>query len=190
VPIIHMTLIEGYDDATKRRLATRLTDAVRATIAAPLEGITVAINEVKPSGYMRGRTAKSPGKILPSGADVVRAFLSCMESRDLEKAKTFLTEDFSMCFPGAARFTRLEELVEWGASRYRFVRKTYEAFEECFGESGPAVYCFGTLSGEWPDGTPFSDIRFIDRFEVTGGMLSDQRVWNDLAEVALQGPAR
>lgn len=185
-----MTLIEGYDDATKRQLATRLTDVVRATIAAPLEGITVAIEEVKPSGYMRGGVSRSPGKALPSGTEVVRAFLSAMELRDLAKAKNFLADGFSMIFPGAVRFTRIEELIEWGASRYRFVRKSYNAFDESFGDTGLIVYCFGTLSGEWPDGTPFSGIRFIDRFEITDGKLSNQRVWNDLAEDSLRGSAR
>jgi hypothetical protein len=44
------------------------------------------------------------------------------------------------------------------------------------------VYCFGTLYGEWSDGTPFSGVRFIDRFTIKDGLLTDQRVWNDLAE--------
>jgi len=44
------------------------------------------------------------------------------------------------------------------------------------------VYCHGTLSGEWPDGSAFSGIRFIDRFTVRAGKLADQTVWNDLAE--------
>lgn len=189
MPIIQVTLIEGYDDATRTQLATRLTDAVRATIAAPLEGITVAIQELKPSAYVRGGLAKTPGESLPSGPDLVRTFLSAMEARDLERAKHCLNEDFAMCFPGGVRLTRLEDLVEWGASRYRFVKKTYESFEESFGLSGQVVYCFGTLSGEWPDGSRFADIRFIDRFEINNGKLSDQRVWNDLAEHTRQHPS-
>ncbi|EDZ42034.1 4-oxalocrotonate tautomerase [Rhodobacteraceae bacterium HTCC2083] len=44
------------------------------------------------------------------------------------------------------------------------------------------VYCRGTLSGEWPDGTTFTGIRFIDRFEVVGDKLTQQDVWNDIAE--------
>jgi hypothetical protein len=45
------------------------------------------------------------------------------------------------------------------------------------------VYTRGTLAGEWPDGTAFGGIRFIDRFEVTDGFITRQDVWNDLAEV-------
>lgn len=182
MPVIRMTLIEGYDDETRQKLATRLTDAVRATIAAPLDGITVAIEEVKPASYMRGRVSRTPGKPLPGPAELVREFLRAMEARDLERAKDCLGEGFRMTFPGGVGFAALEELVAWGGTRYRFVKKTYEAFDECFGEDGPVVYCFGTLAGEWPDGTPFEGIRFIARFEVSNGKLTDQKVWNDLAE--------
>lgn len=182
MPVVRLTLIEGYDDETRTRLATRLTDAVRATIAAPLDGITVAIEEVQPTSYMRGRVQRTPGKPLAASAERVRAFLTAMEARDLDGAKGFLADGFSMEFPGGARFSRLEDLVEWATGRYRFVRKSYEAFEEAFGEDGPVVYCFGTLAGEWPDGTPFGGVRFIDRFDIRDGMIAAQKVWNDLAE--------
>ncbi|BCH28463.1 hypothetical protein MesoLjLc_03930 [Mesorhizobium sp. L-8-10] len=180
MPVVRTTLIEGYDDETRSRLAARLTDAVRSTIAAPLEGVTVVIEEVKPSSYMRGRVSRMPGRPVAAAAETVRAFLAAMEARDLDRARGFLADDFVMTFPGNARFTALEELVAWGSKRYRFVSKTYEGFDESFGEQGMVVYCFGTLSGEWPDGRPFKGIRFIDRFTVDGGRLVDQRVWNDL----------
>jgi hypothetical protein len=44
------------------------------------------------------------------------------------------------------------------------------------------VYCHGTLQGQWPDGSAFEGIRFIDRFLVQAGRLVRQDVWNDLAE--------
>ncbi|MAW88282.1 MAG: tautomerase [Phyllobacteriaceae bacterium] len=182
MPVIRTTLIEGYDDATKRRLCERLTDAVRATIDAPLEGITVILEEVTPSGYMRGRRSRVPGAPKPGGADIVRDFLAAMEARDLDRAQALLGDGFTMTFPGPARFSSLTELVEWGRARYRSVRKTYEAFDEAAGPDGMIVYCFGTLAGEWPDGTPFEGVRFIDRFTVVEGRLMDQKVWNDLAE--------
>lgn len=105
-----------------------------------------------------------------------------MEARDLETAKGFLADGFSMTFPGGSRFTRLEELIDWSKARYRAVHKTYETFDEAAGENGTAVYCYGTLSGTWLDGTTFEGIRFIDRFTVRGGKLVDQRVWNDMGE--------
>jgi phenylpyruvate tautomerase PptA (4-oxalocrotonate tautomerase family) len=172
--------MEGYGDEVRASLARRLTDAVRATVAAPLEGVTVAIEEVKPANYMRGRVSRTPGEPLPASAEIVRTFLSAMERRDLAAAKTFLADDFRMIFPGNAEFHALEDLVAWSRPRYRFVKKSYETFDECFDETGAVVYCFGTLSGEWPDGEPFEGIRFIDRFTVGNGKLLDQKVWNDL----------
>lgn len=185
MPVVRVTLIEGYDDEVRRRLAARLTDAVRATIAAPLDAITVAIEEVKAASYMRGRIARSPGAPLPSPGETVQAFLAAMEARDLDRARSLLAEGFAMTFPGGVRFSRLEELVAWGKERYRFVRRTYESVDECFGEEGAVVFCSGSLSGEWPDGAAFSGIRFVDRFAVDGGKLVDQKVWNDLAESRL-----
>jgi hypothetical protein len=53
-----------------------------------------------------------------------------MEERDLARAASFLGEGFTMTFPGAVRFTRLEELVLWSKPRYRFVKKRYSRFEQ------------------------------------------------------------
>ena len=111
--------------------------------------------------------------------DIVRGYLGAMERRDLTSAKSFLAPGFYMVFPGNKRFDSLEALVEWARSRYRSARKTCARFD-C---AGSTVYCFGTLYGELLDGTPYSGIRFIDRFTVEGGKLVDQNVWNDMAEV-------
>ncbi|MDN2567200.1 nuclear transport factor 2 family protein [Aquibium sp. A9E412] len=182
MPVIRVTLIEGYEDATLQRLAARLTDAVGATIAAPLDGITVAIEEVRPAGYMRGRRPRTPGAPAAGPAETVRAFLDAVQARDLDAARAWLADGFVMTFPGGHRFTALEELVAWSRSRYRFVRKSYERIEESVGAAGPVVFCQGTLAGEWPDGTPFDGIRFIDRFALVDGRLAEQQVWNDMAE--------
>lgn len=114
--------------------------------------------------------------------ELVRAYLAAMEARDLPRAESFLASGFAMIFPGGARFTALADLVARSRTRYRFVRKTYERFDVAAAPDGTVVYCFGTLSGEWPDGTPFTGIRFIDRFTIRAGKLVDQMVWNDLAE--------
>ncbi len=119
-----------------------------------------------------------------SASDLVRSFLAAMEARDLDKAYTFLADGFQMTFPGGAVFHTLEELVAWGKGRYHFVSKTYDQFDEVTTDNDQVVYCFGTLAGEWPDGSRFEGIRFIDRFTVRGDRLVDQQVWNDLAEKA------
>jgi ketosteroid isomerase-like protein len=117
-----------------------------------------------------------------SAVDVVRAYLAAMEARDLAAAEAMLAPGFTMEFPGPVRFTTLGELIAWAKPRYRFVKKAYERFDEAPAVAGAVVYCYGTLAGEWPDGTPFAGIRFIDRFTVAQGKLVDQTVWNDLAE--------
>jgi hypothetical protein len=109
----------------------------------------------------------------------VRSYLDAMERRDLATAKSFLAPGFYMMFPGGKRFDSLEQLVESAKTRYRSAKKKYERYEA----AGDVMYCFGTLYGELLDGTPYSGIRFIDRFTVTDGKLVDQMVWNDMAEV-------
>lgn len=113
---------------------------------------------------------------------IVQAYLGAMEARDLVLARTYLGTEFKMTFPGGIMFTQPEELVEWSRGRYRSVRKVYELLDEVRGEAGSVVYCSGALEGEWPDGSSFSNIRFIDRFELRDGKIVDQQVWNDLAE--------
>lgn len=110
---------------------------------------------------------------------VVREYLAAMERRDLAAAKAMLAPEFFMVFPGGARFTTLEQLVQSAKGRYRSAKKTYERFDPFDG----GVYCYGTLYGELLDGTPYAGIRFIDRFTVRDGKLVDQMVWNDMAEV-------
>ncbi|MEM8812735.1 MAG: nuclear transport factor 2 family protein [Pseudomonadota bacterium] len=182
MPVVKVTLIKGYEPAVLQRLGERLTDAVRSVIDAPLDGVTIAVEEVQPAGYMRGRAAKSPGAPLLDPEIVVREYLAAMEMRDLDAARTYLGPGFSMTFPGGRRFDELDDLVTWSKSRYRSVGKTNDRFESVPVEDGTAVYCFGTLHGIWNDGSAFADIRFIDRFVVRSGKIVEQLVWNDLGE--------
>ena len=182
MPTIEVKLLSGYDDATRTRLCGVLSDAVRTVIPAPPEAVTVMLHDVAPAAYMRGGQTRQPAPALPDAAALVRRFLDHMEARDLAAASALLAPDFTMTFPGGVRMTRLEDLVAWAQDRYRFVRKSYDRFDLAPGPDGAIVYCFGTLAGEWPDGAPFSGVRFIDRFKIAGGLLTRQDVWNDLGE--------
>lgn len=115
--------------------------------------------------------------------DLVRSYLATMERRDLAAAQAMLAPGFVMIFPGGKRFSRLGELVDWAKQRYRSALKEYERFDVVPTPEGGVVYCYGTLRGELLDGTPYSGVRFIDRFTVADGKLADQMVWNDMAEV-------
>lgn len=122
----------------------------------------------------------------PNPSEIVADYLAAMEARDLDSAQSALAHNFEMVFPGAPPMSSLPELIEWAKDRYRFVRKTNEAVETFQSGNVDVVYVRGTLSGEWPDGSPFEGIRFIDRFEVSGGKITKQSVWNDIAEFRAQ----
>ena len=115
--------------------------------------------------------------------ETIKSFLAAMEDRDLERASSFLSKDFQMLFPGGESFRELGELVAWAKPRYQWVKKDYDRFDPCSAGSETIVYCYGTLYGKWPDESEFKGIRFIDRIVVKDGKLTDQKVWNDLAEV-------
>ena len=89
-------------------------------------------------------------------------------------------ESAQMTFPGGHAFTSLAALVEWSRGRYRAVSKTYHGFDEFTRDGVTVLYCFGTLNGEALDGSPISNVRFVDRFEIRDGKIIDQKVWNDL----------
>lgn len=184
MPIVELHLLEGYDDSAKTRLGQALTDAIRYVVPAVPEAITVMIHERQPSQYMRGREHKSGAPALPDPEKIVLTFLAAMQARDLDLAQGFLGDGFEMVFPGTAPMQTLAELIAWAKPRYQFVTKTYDQVES-FQSPGAAtvVYTRGTLQGAWPDGTPFEGIRFIDRFELQGGKITRQDVWNDIAEV-------
>lgn len=118
----------------------------------------------------------------------MRSFLDAMAARDLPAAEAMLAPGFRMVFPGPVEFTSLTELVGWGGQRYRSVAKRYDRFDTLDHDGQTIVYCYGTLYGEWLDGTAFEGIRFIDRFEVANDLLVRQDVWNDLGEVARDRP--
>lgn len=190
MPVITVTLIEGYDEEFRRKLSERLTDTARMFTGAPADGVTIVINEVDPGSYMRGRLNRTPGPPPTPPSEIALSYLASMEERDLQKAQGFLGRNFTMTFPGGARFGALDDLVAWSKDRYKSISKTIEGVHEVPVEDGAVVYCMGTLAGEWPDGSAFSDIRFIDRFMVRDGKLADQQVWNDLAEARAAAPAK
>ena len=183
MPIVEIHILEGYGASDKARLGKAVTDAVRSVVPAALEAITVITHEMPHENYLRGGVARQGAPALPDPVAAVREFLGAMEARDLARAETFLGAGFTMQFPGAEPMNTLPQLVEWAKPRYRFVKKTYEQFDQAMSDVGPVVYCYGHLHGEWPDGAPFDGIRFIDRFQFSEGLIVRQDVWNDIAEV-------
>ena len=120
---------------------------------------------------------------LADAAEIVKSYLAAMEARELEAAGAMLGDGFRMTFPGTPPMMALSDLIDWAKGRYRFVGKTTDAVETFRSGDSAVVYVRGTLHGEWPDGRAFEGIRFIDRFEVSGGKITRQDVWNDMGEV-------
>jgi len=184
MPVIEVHLLEGYSAADKRRLSEALTDATRLVVPAPAELITIMTHEMPASNYCRGRSMRQPAPALPDPCEIVNTFLHHLGSRDLNKAREYCHSDFQMIFPDSAPMTTLEALMDWSSQRYTSIEKnnmTFEALHSPGDES--IVYCRGTLSGVFRNGSKFNNVRFIDRFELINGTITQQQVWNDLGEV-------
>lgn len=181
MPVTQITLLKGYAQETHQRLIDHVSKAVRSVIPAPEAGTTTFIQEVV--AYQRDGKFFDQGNVaLNSATNVVKSFLSAMQVRDLGQAQTHLHADFEMVFPGGHTFHRLEELLAWASTRYQRIEKNFVHFDESWQGDRTVVYCAGSLSGVWPNGTAFDNIRFVDRFEVVAGKLTRQEVWNDLGE--------
>ena len=185
MPVVSITLLHGYSPQARERLVERTARTVRSVIAASDAGTTVFVHEA--ATYQRdGRRFSAGGPEVPEASALVRQFLERMQARELDAARQLLAPEFVMTFPGAAPMRDFAELLDWAKGRYSRIGKQFERFDECWGQEATVVYCSGTLEGVWLDGTAFAGIRFIDRFEVAGGLIRRQDVWNDLAEVAGQ----
>ncbi len=121
---------------------------------------------------------------LPEGSPerLVATYLRTMEARDFDRAKAMLAPDFSMLFPGSRAYTKLEDLAGYSKGRYKGVNKFFERFDVAETPDGHIVFSIVTLQGQWLDNTPFSGIRYVDRFRIVNGKFVEQWVWNDMAE--------
>lgn len=114
--------------------------------------------------------------------ETVTTFLRLVEARDLEAAAPYLADDVVITFPGGRTFSNLDDQVASSSGRFKGVSKVFERFDVATDGEDTVVYAFGTLQGESLGGRSFSGVRFIDRFVLRGGVIVDQRVWNDMAE--------
>ena len=114
---------------------------------------------------------------------IVLSFLRAVEARDLDLARGYTAPGFRMVFPGDSHYAVLEDLVEAAKSRYIRAIKRPERLDAAPHPDGTiSVTCFGTLFGEWLDGTPYEGIRYCDWFLLRAdGKILRQEVWNDMA---------
>ncbi len=123
-----------------------------------------------------------------TAADVVNEFLRLIMIPDPASASRYTAPDMKIVFTGKRTMRVPADCTKFNASRYKWVKKSIErtdsvtpsAEEAARGET--VVYSIGTLYGEWPDGTPFEGNRYVDRYVVREGLITQMDVWNDSAE--------
>lgn len=123
-----------------------------------------------------------PAPLADMDAEIVRRYLETSMIPDPDGAAAFVSDDFVVTFTGGRDFDHPSGPTAFNAARYRWVKKRMDRFDVASTESETVVYSTGTLYGEWPDGTPFSGNRYVDRFVVKDGKIVKMDVWNDSAE--------
>ena len=121
---------------------------------------------------------------MPSPADTVAEYLRLLMVPDPEAAQRFTSPDLRIRFTGGRAMRDPAECAAFNAGRYRWVKKRVERTETVVGGTSleTVVYSIGTLYGEWPDGTAFEGNRYVDRYVVSSGLITQMEVWNDSAE--------
>jgi len=126
-------------------------------------------------------------------AALVDEFLRIIMIPDPVAARRFTAPDMRIRFTGGRKMSQPADCTAFNASRYKWVKKRIERTETVVTTAVTAaglplqadetvVYSIGTLYGEWPDGTPFEGNRYVDRYVVRAGLITDMDVWNDSAE--------
>ena len=115
---------------------------------------------------------------------IVEDFLRVIMIPDPVGARTFTAPDLRIRFTGGRAMGDPTECSAFNAGRYAWVKKRIDRNDVVVGASPDeaVVYSVGTLHGAWPDGTPFEGNRYVDRYVVRQGKITEMEVWNDSAE--------
>lgn len=118
---------------------------------------------------------------------VVDAYLDRSMAGDAEGAGRFLAPGCEVIFTGGRVMSGPGDPPAFNALRYAWVRKRILRNDALLDSESGAVHVWSTghLYGEWPDGTPFDENRFVDFFAVRDGLIVRTEVWNDSAEILL-----
>ena len=98
-------------------------------------------------------------------AAIVDAFLTALMVPDPETACQYIDSGLEIVFTGARPMRDPAECAAFNRTRYKWVKKKFEATEVVAGGTPErtVVYNIGTLDGEWPDGTACAGSRYGDR---------------------------
>lgn len=117
-----------------------------------------------------------------NAVETVKTFLDALGRRDMEVVNTMLAPGFRMVVTGGHVFASPAEFAAFSKGRHKGTRKTTDRYDAIPGEDSTVVYAMGSMAGTWNDDTTFEGVRYIDRFEVAHGKITDMRVWSDMAE--------
>ena len=118
-------------------------------------------------------------------AAMIDKFLQLNEDRKLEEAQAMMAKGCQIEFPGARRCENLAEMVANAKGRYNWVRKHRERYFVGVNGSQTTVTSLGTLYGENLSGKAFEGVRYVDVFIIENGLIVEQMVWNDFAELGV-----
>lgn len=115
---------------------------------------------------------------------LVDSYLTTLMKPDPEGARRYVSADLRIRFTGGREMRDPSECTAFNKARYAWVKKRFESTDVVAGatEALAVVYNRGTLYGEWLDGTPFEGNRYVDRYVVRHGRITEMDVWNDSAE--------
>ena len=121
---------------------------------------------------------------LLDAAGVVNEFLRLVMIPQPEAAARFTAPNMRIRFTGGREMHKPADTSAFNAQRYAWVKKKIDRTDVVAGGSPEEtiVYSTGTLYGAWPDGTPFEGNRYVDRYVVSHGLITQMDVWNDSAE--------
>jgi hypothetical protein len=125
---------------------------------------------------------------MAQAAQVVDEYLRLSMIPDPAAASRYTAPDVKITFTGKRSMREPADCTKFNANRYKWVKKKIERTDvvlpsaQEWGKGEVVVYGLGTLYGEWPDGKPFEGNRYLDRFVVTDGLITQMDVWNDSAE--------
>jgi hypothetical protein len=134
-------------------------------------------NAPKDSASDKAKQTLSPG-------DLVNEYLRILMIPDPAGVQHFVAPALRIRFTGNRTMRSPAECSAFNASRYRWVKKKIEKTEVVSGgtDAATVVYSLGTLYGEWPDGSSFEGNRYVDRYVISHGLITEMDVWNDCAE--------
>lgn len=123
-----------------------------------------------------------PGYSMDQSTDpreIVEDFFARMADERRESVGELFATDAIIELPGA-RFEGPDApsaFLEYLAPRYEWAEKTYDRWIE----TDRVVVSIGRLHGVDNEGEAFSDVRYVDVYEVEDARITRLDIWNDLA---------